>query len=71
MPILHAPNGSVAGSATVARARLHMVLRSDRTERALRTALHVYSIGMDSVLPSPEQTLGQLLTEPVAAGREA
>jgi len=71
MPTLHAPNGSVAGSATVARARLHMVLRRDRTERTLRAALHARPIGIDSLLASHEQTLGQLLTEPVAAGREA
>jgi len=71
MPTLHAPNGSVAGSATVARARLLMVLRSDRTERTLRTTLHACAIGMDPLLPSHEQTLGQLLTEPIATGREA
>lgn len=71
MPTLHAPNGSVAGSATVARARLLMVLRSDRTERTLRAALHACAIGMDPLLPSHEQTLGQLLTEPISAGREA
>ena len=68
MPTLHAPNGSVAGSATVARARLHMVLRNDRNDRTLRASLHACTGGMD---PPYEQTLGQLLTEPISAGREA